>query len=269
MSIDITTLAVSKNYTDKQIEKASIKGADLSGYLQRTELTGAINTALAQAKTSGEFNGKDGKDGENGKDGADGKNYVLTDDDLAEIAEQAAELVEVPEGGNVEMKPLTFTGAVNATYDGSEAVEVVIPQGGGSGGSDWYLVNTVVTTEEVTSINITEDSAGNAFSLDNVCVLLYVPYNALGAKCSISMRGQWDTFIDTFDISSAYSSDQLMYKRENISKGSKRFYVMTTLKGFSVKSGNFTAYPAIEILVRITTADKLFPVGTVVEVYTK
>lgn len=34
MSIDVTTLAVSKNYTDKQIEKASIKGVDLSGYVQ-------------------------------------------------------------------------------------------------------------------------------------------------------------------------------------------------------------------------------------------
>lgn len=93
MDIDVITLTASKNYTDKQIEKASIKGADLSGYLQRTELTGAISTALAQAKASGEFKG------EAGKDGADGKDYVLTDDDLDEIAERAAELVEVPEGG--------------------------------------------------------------------------------------------------------------------------------------------------------------------------
>lgn len=34
MSIDVITLTVSKNYTDKQIEKASIKGVDLSGYVQ-------------------------------------------------------------------------------------------------------------------------------------------------------------------------------------------------------------------------------------------
>ena len=33
--------------------------------------------------------------------------------------------------GTATMHPLTFTGAVNATYDGSEAVEVEIPQGGG------------------------------------------------------------------------------------------------------------------------------------------
>lgn len=34
MSIDIITLTASKNYTDKQIEKASIGGVDLSGYVQ-------------------------------------------------------------------------------------------------------------------------------------------------------------------------------------------------------------------------------------------
>lgn len=33
-------------------------------------------------------------------------------------------------------KALTFTGAVNATYDGSEAVEVEIPQGGGGSGGE-------------------------------------------------------------------------------------------------------------------------------------
>ena len=34
MSIDVITLTASKNYTDKQIEKASIKGVDLSRYVQ-------------------------------------------------------------------------------------------------------------------------------------------------------------------------------------------------------------------------------------------
>ena len=41
-------------------------------YLESTELTNAVNTALAQAKASGEFDGKDGADGQPGKDGADG-----------------------------------------------------------------------------------------------------------------------------------------------------------------------------------------------------
>lgn len=45
---------------------------DISGKLDASELPTAINTALAQAKASGEFDGKDGADGQPGKDGADG-----------------------------------------------------------------------------------------------------------------------------------------------------------------------------------------------------
>ena len=96
-------------------------------------LTEAINDALAQAKESGEFNGADGKNGTDGKNGADGEkgekgdaftyndftpeqlaalkgekgdkgedgkdgqngsDYVLTESDKTEIAEQAAALID-------------------------------------------------------------------------------------------------------------------------------------------------------------------------------
>lgn len=56
--------------------------------LDASELPKAVDDALAQAKESGEFNGKD---------------YVLTDADKDEIAEMAADLVEIPDsGGNVD-----------------------------------------------------------------------------------------------------------------------------------------------------------------------
>lgn len=42
---------------------------DISGKLDAAKLPEAINTALAQAKESGEFDGADGKDGVDGKDG--------------------------------------------------------------------------------------------------------------------------------------------------------------------------------------------------------
>jgi hypothetical protein len=111
-------------------------------------LQAAIDDALAQAKASGEFDGKDGKDGQNGSD------YVLTEADKREIAELAAEMVDVPEGGGGTMQPLTFTGAVNATYDGSEAVTVNIPSGGGGGSSKFVLLHneTIELAEPVTSI---------------------------------------------------------------------------------------------------------------------
>jgi hypothetical protein len=59
--------------------------------LSASELPTAVNEALAQAKASGEFDGKDGADGQ---PGADGKDYVLTEADKQEIAEQAAGMVE-------------------------------------------------------------------------------------------------------------------------------------------------------------------------------
>lgn len=56
--------------------------------LDASELPEAVNDALAQAKASGEFKGEPGDD------------YILTDADKTEIAELAAEMVEVPEGGS-------------------------------------------------------------------------------------------------------------------------------------------------------------------------
>lgn len=40
---------------------------------------------------------------------------------------------------------LTFTGAVNATYDGSAAVSVEIPQGGGGGSGGWELIGEAIS----------------------------------------------------------------------------------------------------------------------------
>lgn len=66
---------------------------------------------------------------------------------------------------------LTFTGAVSATYDGSEAVSVEIPEGGSGGSeSEWRLINTITITEETNLIDITTDSDGNSFELSEVFI---------------------------------------------------------------------------------------------------
>ena len=50
---------------------------------------------------------------------------------------------------------LTFSGAVNAEYDGSEAVEVVIPQGGGGGvPNPEFIKEFSITEDDVKSIEI-------------------------------------------------------------------------------------------------------------------
>lgn len=88
--------------------------------LDADKLPEAVDDALAQAKASGEFKGdpgapgekgekgdtgpqgpqgekgEPGKDGADGQPGADGKDYVLTDADKQEIAETAADMVDVP-----------------------------------------------------------------------------------------------------------------------------------------------------------------------------
>lgn len=64
---------------------------------------------------------------------------------------------------------LTLTGAVSATYDGSEAVSVEIPSGGGE---EWRLINIFNITEEVSGITIDTDTDGNAFSLSEYFLMI-------------------------------------------------------------------------------------------------
>lgn len=74
---------------------------DISGKLDANKLPEAINTALAQAKESGEFDGKDGLNGKDGKNGVDGYTPVKgvdywTTNDQQEIIQGAANRVKVP-----------------------------------------------------------------------------------------------------------------------------------------------------------------------------
>lgn len=66
--------------------------------LDASALPEAVNEALAEAKESGEFKGEPGQPGPQGEPGPA---YELTEADKTEIAEQAAGMVEVPEGGTV------------------------------------------------------------------------------------------------------------------------------------------------------------------------
>ena len=61
--------------------------------------------------------GKDGSDGAPGKDGKDGDDYVLTEADKTEIAEQAAQLVDVPTDDHINSLINTALGVIeNGTY---------------------------------------------------------------------------------------------------------------------------------------------------------
>ena len=65
---------------------------------------------------------------------------------------------------------LTFTGAVEGTYDGSAPLSVEIP-GGGSGNNDWELLADVTLTEDVATIAITQTPSGEAFSVRELVII--------------------------------------------------------------------------------------------------
>lgn len=77
-----------------------------------------------------------------------------------------SEIPQIPEFPTIPTQlpnphKLTFTGAVSAEYDGSEAVSVEIPRGGGNGGAGlWEHICDITTTEETAKIEVTENTDG-------------------------------------------------------------------------------------------------------------
>ena len=126
---------------------------------------------------------------------------------------------------------LTFTGAVNAVYDGSSAVSVEIPSGGGGGtdislgltsaavgqtikvkavdesgkpteweaaemDEDFELINEITVAEDVGSLTISVDKNGNPFELKEAAVLSWtVPFaestNDIGRAQGFSPDSRW------------------------------------------------------------------------------
>lgn len=90
----------------KQPQKPTYNAAEV-GALSAEALPAAINTALAQAKDSGEFNGKDGEPGPQGEQGPEGYTPVKgtdywTEDDQEAIVQQIAVAMGMPIVGNVD-----------------------------------------------------------------------------------------------------------------------------------------------------------------------
>ena len=109
----------------KQPEKPKYTAKEV-GALPEEALPEAINQALAAAKESGAF------DGAPGAPGAPGKDYVLTDEDKTEIAEQAAQKVEIPSGGDipvVDELPEATEEAPDVVYKKNDETDEEAPDG--------------------------------------------------------------------------------------------------------------------------------------------
>lgn len=141
------------NTNKENIEKLN------SNKLDTSKLPEAINEALVQAKASGEFNGND---------------YVLTEADKQEIAEMAAEKVDVPEGEGVELDTtLTQSGkAADSKAVGDRFGELSEQI------DDIGRINTVTGT----SATITDAIAGKVISCEGESAVTVKGYNICPVK---------------------------------------------------------------------------------------
>ena len=153
----------------------------------------AVSEALAQAKASGEFDGADGLTptiGENGNwylgdadtgkpsrgdkgdkgdkgdtgatgaagaTGADGKSayeYAQDGGYTGTEAEFAAKLAQEVPTALPNPNALTFTGAVEGSYDGSEPLTVEIPSGGSGSSDAWNLIEHITAEDAAISYEI-------------------------------------------------------------------------------------------------------------------
>lgn len=131
----------------------------------------AVNEALTAAKASGEFDGADGKSAYSyAQDGG----YTGTEAEFA--AKLAAEKLPNP-------YPLTFTGAVSETYDGSSAKTIEIPSGGGGSSAlaglaiadnyDIELISHVIIDQNnipTAGITVTQKDDGSPFAYDGLLI---------------------------------------------------------------------------------------------------
>lgn len=120
--------------------------------------------------------GAPGADGSPGKDGADGKSAYQYAQDGGYTGTEAEFATKLAKEKFANPNALTFTGAVRGSYDGSEALTVEIPSGGGSGGGSgaaWTKFLNMTIEEDITTLLINEDDSGHAFSFDEIRVFAH------------------------------------------------------------------------------------------------
>ena len=156
----------------------------------------AVNEALTAAKASGEFDGADGITPTIGDNG----NWYLGNTDTNKPSRGKSAYSYAQDGGYTGTEaefaaklaaeklpnpyPLTFTGAVNETYDGSSAKTIEIPSGGTGGGGalsglaiadnyDIELISHVIIDQEnipTAGITVTQKDDGSPFAYDGLLI---------------------------------------------------------------------------------------------------
>ena len=138
----------------------------------------AVNEALAAAKESGEFDGADGltptigdngnwylgntdtgkpsrgDKGDKGDKGSGGKSAYQYAQDGGYTGTEAEFATKLAQEKFASPNALTFTGAVEGSYDGSAPVTVKIPSGGSGGSDAWNLIEHITAEDAAISYEI-------------------------------------------------------------------------------------------------------------------
>lgn len=163
----------------------------LASYKDEKAMLTLNNTDLSfEAYGSHMEGGLDMVVGPAGPAGADGKSayeYAVEGGYTGTEAEFAQKLAQEK---YASPNALTFTGAVEGSYDGSEAVTVEIPSGGGGSAIDGYtLIKTITLESDVSSFNISTDENGDALRISEAVITMQNPA-ATAEDCYTTITGE-------------------------------------------------------------------------------
>lgn len=146
------------------------------GAIAQSDLQAATDAALAQAKSSGEFDGATGPAGPQGPAGATGKDGAGMDVTGAAVGQ------------------ISKIAAVDASGVPTAWSPVDMPSGGdGDGGAkEFRLIRSITLDEQSDRVDISEDSSGNAFALHEVYVMLAAQsYEDANDEVNFLPNGRW------------------------------------------------------------------------------
>ena len=209
------------------------------GAIAKTELQTTINTALAQAKASGEFDGADGltptigengnwylgdtdtgkpsrgEKGDKGDKGSGGKSAYQYAQDGGYTGTEAEFAAKLAKEKFANPNALTFTGAVEGSYDGSAPVSVEIPSGGGAAVETWDLLINAEITEDCTEVTFNSGDAGETLSDYKELLLLIDLFGNTGGFTSalrIGFLNAVSVWFSPYALNMAgYSADTVKY----------------------------------------------------------
>ena len=259
-----------ENGTDGYSPTANVTQTDNGATITITDKNGTTTATVTNGKDGAD--GNPGADGRPGKDGADGKSayqyaqeggYTGTEEEFA--AKLAAEKFANPNA-------LTFTGAVTGSYDGSAAVTVDIPSGGGGSGGAGGLsqLATVTLTEPAASVvlNFTavEDiviSAQFMGGLDEstaTLIKLKSNYNGSGAgfehKATVNLSSSTVGYYMGYLYSRSLKMRGVLYEQKNINIAGNTTVLRYDASGVNISS------------IRVFTDSATpFGIGTTITVY--